>query len=469
VSRVWCHVLADSNAAETHAIVAALRAAGIDITSPEAGALSGGPGILLFQRPTEHVSDAVHELTQGGRERLVAIATKASALPNDQAWRLICAGASDTFAWTDSITTPKAVAARLERWAEVDRIATSQDVQHQLVGRSPEWMQTLRQIVEAACFTDAPVLLSGESGTGKELAARLLHSLDRRPGKREFVVLDCSTLVPELSGSEFFGHERGAFTGAVTPREGAFALADGGTLFLDEVGELPPELQMQLLRVAQEHTYKRVGGNSWKRADFRLICATNRDLQAEVAAGRFRADLYYRIAGVCCRLPALRERIADVPVLAQHFIDELKGSVEVSGIDDLVLHWLVSREFRGNVRELRVLVMRMLYRHAGPGPLSIGDIPEDERPNAASDIGEWRDGAFQNAIARAVASGIGLKDIGRAAEDIAEQIALEQENGNLRLAATRLGVTDRALQLRRAARRDRNCQPEILRDRAMSA
>jgi transcriptional regulator with GAF, ATPase, and Fis domain len=469
VSPVWCHVRTDDNAAETHAIITALRAAGIEITSADSRQVTEGPGILLFDRAGDAVCDVVHGLSEGGRERLVAIATRRSALPADQGWRLIRAGASDAFPWTDPITTAKAVAARFDRWAEVDGIAASDAVQQQLVGRSPEWMRTVRQIVEAACFTDAPVLLSGESGTGKELAARLIHSLDRRPARREFVVLDCSTLVRELSGSEFFGHERGAFTGAVTPREGAFALADGGTLFLDEVGELPPELQMQLLRVAQEHTYKRVGGNSWKRADFRLVCATNRDLQAEVAAGRFRADLYYRIAGVCCRLPPLRERISDVPVLVQHFVEKLKGNQDVSGVDDLVLQWLAGREFRGNVRELRVVITRMLYRHAGPGPLSIGDIPEDERPDAAGGIAEWRDGAFVNAIARAVTSGVGLKEIGRAAEEIAEQLAMEQENGNLHQAATRLGVTDRALQLRRAARRDRNCHSETLRNTAMSA
>jgi transcriptional regulator with GAF, ATPase, and Fis domain len=467
---VWCHILADGNAAETYAIIAALRAAGIDVAPPsDAAKASGGPGILLFSQTGEHVCNAAHELTDGGRQRLLAVATRPSELANDAAWRLLRAGASDAFAWNDPVTSARTVAARLERWAEVDRITTSPDVQQRLVGRSPEWMRTLRQLTEAACFTDAPVLLTGESGTGKELAARLIHSLDRRAARRDFIVLDCSTLVPQLSGSEFFGHERGAFTGAVTPREGAFALADGGTLFLDEIGELSPELQMQLLRVVQEHTYKRVGGNSWKRTDFRLVCATNRNLEADVAAGRFRADLFYRIAGVCCRLPALRERVSDIPVLAEHFLNELKGDAEVCGLDDAVLRWLVSREYRGNVRELRVLLSRMLYRHAGPGPISIGDVPEEERPEVAGGAGEWRDAGFQDAIARAVASGIGLKDIGRAAEDIAEQIALDQEQGNLQLAAARLGVTDRALQLRRAARRERGAGAETARNKAISA
>src|SRR5437763_9151048 len=136
--------------------------------------------------------------------------------------------------------------------------------------------------MEAAFFTDAPVLSTGETGTGKELIARLVHSLDARSKKRDLVVVDCTTIVPTLSGSEFFGHERGAFTGAVSTREGAFALADGGTLFLDEVGELPLTLQPRLLRVLQEHTYKRVGGNLWQEAKFRLVCATNRNLETEI-------------------------------------------------------------------------------------------------------------------------------------------------------------------------------------------
>src|SRR5262249_40812748 len=149
--------------------------------------------------------------------------------------------------------------------------------------------------------------LLGESGTGKEVVARLIHLLDSRPNKRDLVVLDCASIVPELSGSEFFGHERGAFTGALTERNGAFALANDGTLLLDEIGDLPLPLQVQLLRVIQEHTYKRVGGNKWCKTEFRLICATNRDLFDLIGRGAFRADLYYRIAGYICKLPPLRE------------------------------------------------------------------------------------------------------------------------------------------------------------------
>jgi transcriptional regulator with GAF, ATPase, and Fis domain len=296
------------------------------------------------------------------------------------------------------------------------------------------------------------VLILGETGTGKELVARLIHTLDPRPGKRDLVVLDCATVVAELSGSEFFGHERGAFTGAVAPRDGAFALADGGTLFLDEVGELPVPLQAELLRAVQEGSYKRIGGNAWRTAAFRLLCATNRDLQAEIERHAFRRDLYYRLASVTCRLPALRERVEDVVPLARHFIAQLRPGVPPPELDEPVREYLLARDYPGNVRDLRQLVTRIMARHVGPGPITAGDIPEGERP-AVNGLGrDWRDPAFEGAIRRAVAQGAGLRDIGRAAAETAVSVAVGEE-GSLQRAARRLGVTDRALQMRRAARR----------------
>ena len=181
----------------------------------------------------------------------------------------------------------------------------------------------MRELVEVGAFTNASVLIEGESGTGKELLAQLVHDLDLRRQKGDFVILDCAAITPELSGSEFFGHERGAFTGAVNARDGAFALANGGTLFLDEVGELPLTLQAQLLRVVQEHQFKRVGSNTWQRTEFRLVCATNRDLLAGVAEGRFRGDLYHRIAGWVCHVPPLRDRPEDILPLTTHFLSQL--------------------------------------------------------------------------------------------------------------------------------------------------
>ena len=452
--RVWHHFECESVGAIAPPIIAALRTAGLETESLDP-ANPATPGILFFEHFAPALCDCVKQITVGGRRRVLAIALQGSSCLPQAAWALLGAGASDVFAWLDAATSAKSVASRLERWAEVDAIAESDVVQSALVGQSPVWLAVRRQIVEAARFTQEPVLITGESGTGKELAARLVHALDARTSKRELIVLDCSTLMPSLSGSEFFGHERGAYTGAVGPRDGAFALAAGGTLFVDEIGELPAELQAQLLRAVQEHTYKRVGGNVWRQTDFRLVCATNHDLQADVVAGRFRQDLYYRIAGVCCHLPPLRERLDDVPVLTEYFLRELCPGEAARSVDATVLAWLLQREYQNNVRELRLVLARMLHRHAGPGPITVGDIPPDERPPVAARMNDWRAGAMVAGIMQALAAGAGLKEIGRAAEDIAERIAIEQ-GGSVAAAAARLGVTDRALQLRRAVRRERH-------------
>ena len=262
------------------------------------------------------------------------------------------------------------------------------------------------------------------------------------------MTLDCTTVVPELSGSEFFGHEKGAFTGAVAPRDGAFALADGGTLFLDEVGELPLSLQAQLLRAVQEQTFKRVGGNVWHQTRFRLVCATNRELSDEVTKGGFRRDFFHRIASWVCRLPPLRERPDDILPLASHFLRQLRPDVTLE-LDAPVREYLLSRAYPGNVRELRQVIARLCKRHVGSGPITVGGIPPEELPSA-SDPGEWQDEAFVQSIRRALSLGVGLKELGRIATDIAVRLAIAEEQGSLQRAAQRLGVTDRALQIRRA-------------------
>jgi transcriptional regulator with PAS, ATPase and Fis domain len=258
--------------------------------------------------------------------------------------------------------------------------------------------------------------------------------------------------VAELSGSEFFGHERGSYTGAAGAREGAFALADGGTLFLDEIGELPLGLQAQLLRVVQERTYKPVGGNTWRKTDFRLVCATNRDLAAEVGRGTFRRDLYYRLASSVCTLPPLRERQEDILPLFRHFMHAEAPDREVPSLDPDLRTYVLHRDYPGNVRDLRQLVSRILQRHAGGGVVTVGDLPPDERPGSGR-TEDWRNGSFEDAVRRALSVGAHLKDIGKAAEDVAVRLAVTHEEGNLQRAASRLGVTDRALQLRRSAGR----------------
>jgi transcriptional regulator with GAF, ATPase, and Fis domain len=416
-----------------------------------------GPGVLFFDSASNELCELVEATSHRGSDRVIAIGVEAGTLSCGDAWRVMDAGASDVVVWDDRRRCARHVAARFARWREVDELMATTVVRHGLVGESLTWRVVLRQVVEVAHFTDAPVLIMGESGTGKELVARLIHALDARAGKANIVLVDCSTIVPTLSGSEFFGHERGAFTGSVSTREGAFALADGGTLFLDEIGELPLPLQAELLRVVQEGTYKRVGSNTWRNTSFRLICATNRDLLAEAEQNRFRLDLYHRIAGWTFRLPSLRERAEDILPLAAHFLAELRPDREPPDLDAAVREFMLARPYPGNVRELRYLVMRLSHRHVGPGPLSLGDIPDEDRlsPPAPDD---WEASALDEPLRRALRRGATLKEIGSAASATAVRIALAEEDGNVSRAARRLGVTARALQLRRAslARADRD-------------
>lgn len=411
-----------------------------------------GAGIVFFDEVTPELLDLLRDATYRGMERVLAIALSRSSMKPAALWSLLGAGVSDVFAWDHSADSARQVFARFDRWERVDEIVRSSLVKSNLVGQSAAWIRALRQIVDVGRFTDSSVLVSGQSGTGKELFAQLIHTLDQRPNKGKLVVCDCTTIVPELSGSEFFGHERGAFTGAVSAREGAFALADKGTLFLDEVGELPLTLQAELLRVVQEHTYKRVGGNSWQKTDFRLVCATNRNLFEEQARGQFRRDFYYRIASWTCQLPALEDRREDVPALAKHFIAQLCPDSPPE-LDDVVRQYLMARPYPGNVRELKQLVTRIVQHHVGPGPVTVGDIPEDERPRGSEGFKNWHEEGLEVAIRLAVASGVSLKEIERTTGELAERIVIEEEQGNLQRAALRLGVTDRALQMRRAARR----------------
>lgn len=452
--KVWYHFITGANSILSEkAAIDALVETGMTVSAHEPTG-QGGPGILFFDEVCREVYDFLREASHNGLERVLAIASKSAALMNGVAWNLLRAGASDVFAWEQRSDPAGEASARFERWESIDRIVESPLVRDNLAGASPIWKTMLRRVVEVARFTDIPVLILGESGTGKELLARLIHTLDARPAKGELIILDCTTIVPELSGSEFFGHERGSYTGATNTRDGVFALSDKGTLFLDEVGELSPRLQSELLRVTQEHSYKRIGSNAWKQADFRLICATNRNLFDEEEQGRFRRDFFHRIAGWTCVLPPLRERAGDVLRLAEHFIRFFRPHDEPLLLDEPVREYLMRREYPGNVRELKALIASLVKRHTGPGPITVGDIIEEERPAPGDAPWEWRDAQFEQAIRRAVSLNVGLKEIGNAATETAMHIAVRDEGGNLQRAARRLGVTDRALQMRRAVRRE---------------
>jgi transcriptional regulator with GAF, ATPase, and Fis domain len=382
----------------------------------------------------------------------VAISVTHGALP---VWQLLHAGASDALVWDKQGVAAKQISAKLMRWSKSDDLVSEASSQRLFVGESPTWRALLRKVVEAAHFTSAPILLTGESGTGKELLAGLVSIVtqageDNLDKRRELVTVDCGTLLPELSGSEFFGHERGAFTGAHAPRDGAFALADGATLLLDEIGDIPLTLQPQILRSIQEKTYKRLGGNVWQTTDFRLVSATNRDLEEMVQRGEFRLDLYYRIAGCVFRMPPLRERREDILPLARHFLTQIfRGPAP--DFDDYLSEYLLNRSYPGNVRELLQLIQRIAIRYPGFGPVTAGDLPEDDRPAPGKCIRAWPDERFEESIAQAIMLRASLKEISQVATRTAIRIAVAAEGGNLQRAAQRLAITDRAVQMRRAA------------------
>ena len=250
-------------------------------------------------------------------------------------------------------------ALRFERLRDENRqLRVDVQTDHGMVGDSAAAREIYRFIARVSPTT-ATVLLLGESGTGKELAARAIHRNSARSAC-PFVAINCAALTETLLESELFGHERGAFTGAVTQKKGKLECADGGTLFLDEVAELPLQLQAKLLRVLQEREFERVGGTRPIRVDIRLVAATNRDVRAAVSEGRFREDLYYRLNVVSFVLPPLRERLDDVPLLASHFLEKVRTrcGTEVTGISERALACLAEYSWPGNIRELQNAIER---------------------------------------------------------------------------------------------------------------
>jgi two-component system nitrogen regulation response regulator GlnG len=232
-----------------------------------------------------------------------------------------------------------------------------------LIGRSPA-MQEIYRTVARLTTTDLTVMINGESGTGKELVARALHDYGRRRGG-PFVAINMAAIPRELIESELFGHERGAFTGATSRNQGRFEQASGGTLFLDEIGDMPQEAQTRLLRVLQEGEFTAVGGRQPVRANVRIIAATHRDLRSSIRQGLFREDLFYRLNVVPIRLPPLRERVEDIPLLARHFLDKARGDgLPFKSLDPAALDRLRAYRWPGNVRELENLMRRLAALHA---------------------------------------------------------------------------------------------------------
>jgi DNA-binding NtrC family response regulator len=248
-----------------------------------------------------------------------------------------------------------------------------------IVGNAPP-MQKVFEIVDQVAPSRATVLITGESGTGKELVANAIHQRSPR-ANGPFVKLHCAALAESLLESELFGHERGSFTGAMARKDGRFQLADGGTLFLDEIGEISPSIQVKLLRFLQEHEFERVGGTQTIRVDVRVIAATNRNLVEEVARGKFREDLYYRLNVVALEMPPLRDRRTDIPALAKFFLDRYAtdNGKTIEGIAPETMQLLQSYDWPGNVRELENAIERAVVLTTGTR-LEPGQLPPQIRP-----------------------------------------------------------------------------------------
>jgi DNA-binding NtrC family response regulator len=242
---------------------------------------------------------------------------------------------------------------------------------HSLVGESPQ-TASIRRLIEKASRNRMPVLLLGESGTGKEVVA---HAIYEANPHGQFIPIDCGSLVGNLMESELFGHVKGSFSGATETKRGLVELADGGTAFFDEIGDLPLEMQVKLLRLIQESEFRPVGSLQWRKVDLRIIAATHRDLKAEVAAGRFRLDLYYRLNVFALRLPPLRERKDDIPLLAQHFLDICQGQgFPGMTVSSELLEAFQAYHWPGNVRELKHCIDRLTAMNSD-GVLQMADLP----------------------------------------------------------------------------------------------
>jgi DNA-binding NtrC family response regulator len=258
-----------------------------------------------------------------------------------------------------------------------DRVAPSN-----LVGTAPS-MQRVFEIIDQVAPSRATVLLTGESGTGKELVANAIHERSPR-ASGPFVKLHCAALAESLLESELFGHEKGSFTGALARKDGRFSLADGGTLFLDEIGEISPAIQVKLLRFLQDHELERVGGTQTLQVDVRVIAATSRDLLKEIARGRFREDLYYRLNVVSVEMPALREHRSDIPALVAFFLDRCAkdNGKTIEQCTPAALELLMSYDWPGNVRELENAIEHAVVLSTGSS-LEAGDLPEAIKPVAS--------------------------------------------------------------------------------------
>lgn len=293
---------------------------------------------------------------------------------------------------------------------------------HGIVGSHAK-IQDILRVIARLKDTRTPVLISGESGTGKELVARAIH-FHGAFNKRPFVAVDCGSLVPTLIESELFGHEKGAFTGAIRAKDGLFQAANGGTIFLDEIGELPLDMQAKLLRVLQEKEVRPVGSNNKVKVDVRVIAATNRDLEAEYKEGRFRKDLYFRLNVVTVHIPALRERRSDIPMLVQWFLDKYAVEMKIEVSPD-AMNCMLQYDWPGNVRELENCVERAVAL-GNREAITLQDLPPAIR-------------AYENQLNLGSAT-VTATDLEEIEKDTIQRV-FDQVNGDKEMAGRLLGIS----------------------------
>jgi two-component system response regulator HydG len=405
----------------------------LDLKLPDGGGLT-----LLEQAKALYPDTAVVVMT--------AFATVSSAV---EAMRI---GARDYLTKPFGLEELTTVLERASQRVHIDRESRllrerlrSQNDPAGLIGRSPE-MEKLYRILSKVAFSTHPVLILGESGTGKELVARSIH-FNGPNATKPFVPVDCGALVPSLIESELFGHVKGAFTGADRAKEGLLAAAEGGTVFLDEIGELPLDLQAKLLRALQEKEVRPVGATQARPISARVLAATNRDLAAMVEQGKFRKDLFFRLNVVNLRIPPLRERRGDIPLLAMHFLERMEKETGVERtLSDDSLGLLADYDWPGNVRELENAIERACALSSGP-VLHLGDMPtqlqdlrmqrvaeEAEEPLAIQDTAEQKDGSRNARMGDGEI--ISIADL----EKQAILGTIRQLNGDKLLAAKLLGI-----------------------------
>lgn len=381
--------------------------------------------------------------------RIVVLNVSPTRMDNAVVFKLLNYGAEYFFEGGNASADYEYIVQKFLRWRAIEIVLAAPSVRNNVVGESVAIKKLLRDVIEVSLYSDVSVLIQGERGTGKESIAHLIHELDRKRTAHNLVLVDCTTLRPELSGSEFFGHEKGAYTGAESTREGAFALANNGTLFLDEVGELPLPMQAELLRILQEGAYKKLGSNVWKQANFRLVCATNRNLAAEAERGAFRNDLFDRLSMYTCFMPPLHERREDLPLLVNHFLSK-RFPDGAPPVDESVMDYFAERTYHGNVRELQNLVNRMALRYTGNGPLTVGDIPDGDREWTKRSAEHWYESTVMlDKITEALRNGYDAKNIMDTVKAMVTKAALATADNNKEVSQL-LGKSERWIQLQKA-------------------